>query len=88
MDSEREKYFLMRYSSKDNYKRGTLYMTSVDQEKAFDRVVRADFRKCLEERGIFRELLSAVQSPYISSQAAMRTREGEISWFQVICGLR
>ena len=30
-----------------------LYMAFIDQEKAFDRVVRAELWKCLAERGIF-----------------------------------
>ena len=65
-----------------------LYMAFIDQEKAFDRVVRAELWKCLTERGIFGELLRAVQSFYICSQAAVRTREGETDWFKVKCGLR
>ena len=44
--------------------------------------------KCLAERGIFGELLKAVQSLYICSQAAVRTREGETDWMEVKCGLR
>ena len=43
---------------------------------------------CLAERGIFGELLRAVQSLYKCSQAAVRTREGETDWFEVKCGLR
>ena len=54
-----------------------LYMAFIDQEKAFDRVVRAEVWKCLAERGIIGELLRAIQSLYICSQAAVRTREGE-----------
>ena len=50
-------------------------MAFVDQEKAFDRVVRSELWKCLEEWGILGELLRAVQSLYICSQAALRTRE-------------
>ena len=65
-----------------------LYMAFIDQEKAFDRVVRAELWKCLEERGILGELLRAVQSLYICSQAAVRTREGETDWFEVKCELR
>ena len=49
-----------------------LYMAFIDQEKAFDRVVRAELWKCLTERGIFGELLRAVQSLYICSQAAVK----------------
>ena len=64
-----------------------LYMAFIDQEKAFDRVVRAELWKCLTERGIFVELLRAVQSLYICSQAAVRTREGETDWFEVKCGV-
>ena len=60
----------------------------VDQEKAFDRVVRAELWKCLTERSIFGEILRAVQSLYICSQAAVRTREGETDWFEVKCGFR
>ena len=84
----------MRYSSQENYKistlsgKKTLYMAFVDQEKAFDRVVRADLWKCLAERGIFGELLRDVQSLYISSQATVGKREGETDWFEVKCGLR
>ena len=52
-------------------------MAFIDQEKAFDRVVRAELWKCLAERGILGELLRAIQSLYICSQAAVRTREGE-----------
>ncbi len=63
-------------------------MAFVDQEKAFDRVVRAELWECLAERGIFGELLRAIQSLYICSQAAVRTREGETYWFEVKCGLR
>ena len=63
-------------------------MAFIDQEKAFDRVVRAELWKCLTERGILGELLRAVQSLYICSQAAVRTREGETDWFEVKCGLR
>ena len=62
-----------------------LYMAFIDQEKAFDRVVRAELWKCLAERAIFGELLRAV---HICSQAAVRTREGETDWFEVKCGLR
>ena len=51
-----------------------LYMAFIDQEKAFDRVVRAELWKCLSERGIFGELLRAIQSLYICSQATVRTR--------------
>ena len=65
-----------------------LYMAFIDQEKAFDRVVRAELWKSLAERGIFGELLRAVHSLYICSQAAVRTREGETDWFEVKCGLR
>ena len=63
-------------------------MAFIDQEKAFDRVVRAELWKCLEERGILVELLRAVQSLYICSRAAVRTREEETDWFEVKCGLR
>ena len=63
-------------------------MAFIDQEKAFDRVARAELWKCLAERGIFGELWRAVQSLYICSQAAVRTREGETDWFEVKCGLR
>ena len=63
-------------------------MAFIDQEKAIDRVVRAELWKCLAERGIFGELLRAIQSLYICSQAAVRTREGETDWFEVKCGLR
>ena len=63
-------------------------MAFIDQGKAFDRVVRAELWKCLAERGIFGELLRAIQSLYICSQAAVRTREGETDWFEVKCGLR
>ena len=63
-------------------------MNFIDQEKAFDRVARAELWKCLAERGIFGELLRAVQSLYICSQAAVRTREGETDRFEVKCGLR
>ena len=65
-----------------------VYMAFIDQEKAFDRIVRAELWKCLAERGIFGELLRAIQSLYICSQAAVRTREGETDWFEVKCGLR
>ena len=58
-----------------------LYMAFIDQEKALDRVVRAELWKCLAERGIFGELLRAVQYLYICSQAAVRTREGDTDWF-------
>ena len=37
---------------------------------------------------IFGELLRAIQSLYVCSQAAVRTREGETEWFEVKCGLR
>ena len=63
-------------------------MAFIDQKKAFDRIVRAELWKCLAERGIFGELLRAIQSLYVCSQAAVRTREGEIEWFEVKCGLR
>ena len=53
-----------------------LYMAFIDQEKAFDRVVRSELWKCLAECGIF------------GDQAAGRTREGETEWFEVKCGLR
>ena len=65
-----------------------LYMAFIDQERAFDRVVRAELWKCLAERGIFGDLLRAIPSLYICSQAAVRTREGETDWFKVKCGLR
>ena len=65
-----------------------LYTAFIDQEKEFDRVVRAELWKCPAERGIFGELLRVVQSLYIYSQAAVRTREGETDWFEVKCGLR
>ena len=48
-----------------------LYMAFIDQEKAFDRIVRAKLWKCLAERGIFGEVLRAVQSLYICSQAVL-----------------
>ena len=63
-------------------------MAFIDQEKAFDRVVRSELWKCLGERGILGELLRAVRSLYICSQAAVRTREGVTDWFEVKCGLR
>ena len=63
-------------------------MAFIDQEKAFDRVVRVELWKCLAELGIFGELLRAVQSLYICSQAAVRTREGETDWFDVKAGLK
>ena len=62
-------------------------MAFIDQEEAFDRVVRAELWKCLAERGIFGELLRTVQSLYICSKAAVRTRGGT-DWFVVKCGLR
>ena len=65
-----------------------LNMAFIDQEKAFDRVVRAELWKCLPERDIFGELLRAVQSLYICSQAAVRTTKGETDLFEVKCGLR
>ena len=65
-----------------------LYMAFIHQEKTFARVVRAQPWKCLAERGIFGELLRAIQSLYMCSQAAERTREGEADWFEVKCGLR
>ena len=52
-----------------------LYMAFIDQEKAFDRVVRAELWKCLAERGIFGELLRAVQSVYICSQLSSSTNK-------------
>ena len=64
-----------------------LYMTFVDQENEFDRVVRAEFWKCIEERGILGELLRAVQYVYISSQASVKSRGAETDWFEVNCGL-
>ena len=63
-------------------------MAFIDQEKAFDRVVREELWKCLAERGIVGEILRAVQSLYICSHEAVRTREGEPDWFEVKCGLR
>ena len=33
-----------------------LYMAFIDEEKTFDRVVRAELWKCLEERGVLGEL--------------------------------
>ena len=38
--------------------------------------------------GYLGELLRVVQSLYICSQAAVRTREGETDWFEVKCGIR
>ena len=52
-----------------------LYMAFIDQEKAFNRIVRAELWKCLAERGIFGELLRAIQFLYVCSQAAVRTLE-------------
>ena len=52
-----------------------LYMAFIDQENAFDRVVREELWKCLAERSIFGELLRVVQSLFICGQAALRTRE-------------
>ena len=40
----------------------------------------------MEERGILRQLLKAVQSLHINSQAAVTAREGERDWFEVKCG--
>ena len=54
-----------------------LYMDFIDQKKAFHRVVRAELWKCIAERGIFGELLRAIQSLYKCSQAAVRTRKGQ-----------
>ena len=79
-----------------NYNRSTLSGTnhfiwlSSFKRKTFDRVVRAEPWNgvCLAERGIFGELLRAVQSLYICSQAVVRKREGETGWFEVKCGLR
>ena len=65
-----------------------LNMAFIDQEKAFDWVVRAELWKCLPERDIFGELLRAVQSLYICSQAAVRTTKGETDLFGVKCGWR
>ncbi len=65
-----------------------LYMACIDQEKAFDRVVRAELWKCLVEQGILGELLWAGQYIYICSQAAVKTRGGKTYWFEVKCGLR
>ena len=62
-------------------------MAFIDQEKAFDRVVRAELWKCLAEQGILGEILRAIQSLHLCSQAAVRTREGETNWFEVKCGL-
>ena len=62
-------------------------MAFIDQEKAFDRVVRAELWKCLAYRGVFGELLRAVHSLYICRQAASRSREGETDWFEVKYGL-
>ena len=36
----------------------------------------------------FRKAFEGLQSLYICSQAAVRTREGETDWFEVKCGLR
>ena len=55
-----------------------LYMAFIDEEKAFDRVVRAELWKCLEERGILGDIF----------RAAVRTRERETDCFEVKCGLR
>ena len=44
--------------------------------------------KCLTERGILGNLLRAIPSLCLCSQAAVRTREGETYWFEVKCGLR
>ena len=78
-DSERIKDVLMQYSIhiQDKHIKWNkpLYMAFIDQAKAFDRVVRAELWKCLEERGNFGELFRAV-SLYICSQAAVRIREG------------
>ena len=38
-------------------------MAFIDQEKAFDRVVRAELWKCLAERGIFGELMVTSREP-------------------------
>ena len=78
----------MRYSFIHIEWNKPLYMAFIDQEKAFDRVVRSEHWKCLEERGIFGGLLGAVHSLYICSQAAVRTKEGETDWFEVKYGLR
>ena len=65
-----------------------LYMACIDQEKTFDRVVKAELWKCLVEQGILGELLWAVHYLYIRCQAAVRTSGGETDWFEVKCGLR
>ena len=94
LDSERIKecsdaiFILRQLQEKHVEWKKPLYMAFMDQEKGFDRVVRAELWKCLAERGIFGELLRAIQSLYICSQAAVRTTERETHWFEVKCGLR
>ena len=64
-------------------------MAFIDQEKAFDKVVRGEIRKYLKERGIVGEPLRAVHSLlYTSSEAAVKSREGETDRFEVRCGKR
>ena len=55
------------------------YMALTDQEKAFDRVVRAELWKCLAERGIFGELLRASSlSTYVAKQQCEQEKEKQI----------
>ena len=70
------------------YNRVTLIYLAQLSVETFDRIVRAELWKYLAERGISGELLRAIQSLYLCSQAAVRTREGETEWFEVKCGLR
>ena len=46
-------------------------MAFVDRERAFDRVVGAGLWECLTGRGVFGELLRAIQSLCVCSRAAV-----------------
>jgi len=65
-----------------------LHMVFVDQEKAFDRVNREKLWTVLEEYGIKGQLLDNTRALYRESRAAVRTRSGYTTWFDVTSGVR
>ena len=94
LDSERKKgcsnaiFILRQLQEKHIQWNKPLYMAFIDQEKAFDRVLRT--LEMPSRTGYFRRAFEGhpIPSLYICSQAAVRTREGETDWFKVKCGLR
>ena len=65
-----------------------LHCIFIDQEKAFDRVNRAQLWTVLEEYGVQGQLLDNLRAIYKDSRCCVRTRTGLTKWFPVKSGVR